>query len=70
MVDPAAAQRLPERLGDVILALDLSEARRAVPPVQRQRRGGSGLRLARWARTLTGTGGVACHDLILAGREK
>jgi hypothetical protein len=70
VVDPAAAQRLAERIGYVILALDLCEARRAVPAVQRQRRSGSRLRLVRWARTLTGTRGVACHDLILAGREK
>src|SRR5580693_5416021 len=70
MVDPAAAQRLAERLGDVILALDLSEAGRTIPAVQGQRRGRRLLRLGRGARTLTGTGGVTCHELILAGRGK
>ena len=39
MVHPAAAQRLPERLGDMVLALDLGEAGRAVAAVERQRRG-------------------------------
>jgi hypothetical protein len=40
MVHPAAAQCLPERLSDVILALDLGERGWPVPPVQRQGRGG------------------------------
>ncbi len=40
MVDPATAQSLAERLGDMILALDLGKAGRPVPPVERQGRGG------------------------------
>src|SRR5215472_13759714 len=64
---PAAEQRLSQRLGDVILTLDLGEAGRTVPPIQRERRGGQAdLRNVSAAWALTGTGGAACHDLILA----
>jgi hypothetical protein len=38
MVHPAAAQCLPQRFGDVILALDLREGARPVPAVERQGR--------------------------------
>ncbi len=71
MMHPPAAQRLAERLGDLVLALDLGEAGRAVPAVERQRRGGKARpRGVRWVRGLTGTGGVACHDHILARKVK
>jgi hypothetical protein len=47
MMHPAASQCLPERLSDVILTLYLGKRGRAVPPVQRERRGGeAGLRAA------------------------
>ena len=64
VVDPAGAQRLPQRLGDVFLALDLGERRRPVPAVERQaRRGATGpVQVHRH-----GAGHVACHDLTLAG---
>jgi hypothetical protein len=35
VVDPAGVQRLAQRLGDVILALELGEGGRPVTPVQR-----------------------------------
>ena len=70
VVDPAVAQRLSQRFGDVLLADDLGEGRRAVLAVERQRSGGG--RAAAAGRVLGGgTGLVACHDVILArtGRD-
>ena len=71
MVHPAATQRLPEWLGDVLLTLDLCEGRRAVAAVEGQRsvrnpRPGS-VRIARPAGRF---GDVACHDLIRAEKGR
>jgi hypothetical protein len=69
-VHSAAAKRLPERLGDVVLALDLGEASRAIPAVERKRSGRKARRravCARFASDVAWIQGVACHDLILAG---
>ncbi len=67
MMHPAAAQRLPQRFCDVILAFDLGESGRTIPAVERQRRGrGTWPRRVGGAGIRTGTGDVACHDLILA----
>ena len=63
VMDPAAAQRLPQRLRDLVLALDLGEAAWPVAAVEGQR--GAGRSRVRSAVRVTGTGGVACHDLIL-----
>ena len=73
VVDPPAAQRLAQRLGDLLLALDLGEGGRPVLPVQRQACGGpgrgdrgSGCRGAPsrlWLRRIRGS---LCHDSILA----
>ncbi len=66
MVHPAAAERLAQRLGDVVLAPDLREGRRPIPPVQRDRR----TRCTAFCCFRGGwTWNVACHDLILTGRK-
>ncbi len=63
VIHPPGAERLPERLCDVVLALDLGERRRPVAAVERQaRRGPTGpVQVHR-----NGAGHVACHDLTLA----
>ena len=68
MVHAATAQSLPERLGDVILALQLSEGRRPVPAVERERRVLRRSVNGRWL-DLTVVG-VTCHDLILGGERE
>ncbi len=68
---PAAAQRLPERLGDVLLSLDLSERGRPVAAVERERSVGNiGTGPNSIARPAGRTGDVACHDLIRAEEGK
>src|SRR5215469_18674706 len=63
----AAAERLPERLSNVILALDLGECGWPVPAVQGQGRGGEGRsRAIRVVGARTRPPGYVCHDLILA----
>ena len=62
VVDTPVEQGLPERFGDLLLALDLGEGGGPVLAVQGQR--GSGCRRAGLARiTVRGAGGVACHGL-------
>ena len=71
MVDPAVAQRLPQRLGDVVLADDLGERLGPVAAVQRER-GVDDPRaiLIPRAAAAAGTGDVACRDLIRAVERK
>src|SRR3984885_10706033 len=66
-MDAATAQRLPEWLCDLVLTLDLSKTAGPVPAVEGQRSPWPGG--VRRALRVTGTGGVACHDLILAEAE-
>src|ERR1022692_3077421 len=71
MIDPSGAQCLPQRLGDVFLALDLGKGRWPVAAVERQRSvRNSGSRRVCGASGLTGAGDVACHNLFLAGEGR